>query len=499
MMASADLARLVRLVERAQAKGVLVGDHAQLGAVEAGGLFRLLVDIRAVELERVRRFSAAWEAEASLRLRARDPAVLRVYEANGRIHGGDRLQMADAAVAAWREARVAGASVVICAADHAGVDDLARRIRALRVAAGEVEPTGVVAGEQVVGVGEEVVTTRNDRRLMTSAGAWVRNGDRWAVTARHGDGSLTVSHLDGRGRVVLPADYVGEEVSLAYALTVHKAQGVTVDRAVVVADEATTAEALYVGMTRGRHDNVALAVCDRLDDERQSEPVAAVDVLAAALGRVSAEQAALDVLRQELAASESLAVVAPRLANLDAWIARECPPDPAVQLERLAMQRSHAERSTRPGVLTRSGRDDRRLLAGLDARQAELDAAGEHRAAWLAEHADILAYRDDLASQVDARRVALGMHAVATRPTHLVELLGPVPGDAADATWAELAGRVEAYREEWGVRLEDLREPPLDGAQLREWRAVVQTAEVLSPVHVGHLDDDADLGASIDL
>ena len=31
------------LGEQANAKVVLVGDHAQLGAVEAGGLFRLLV------------------------------------------------------------------------------------------------------------------------------------------------------------------------------------------------------------------------------------------------------------------------------------------------------------------------------------------------------------------------------------------------------------------------------------------------------------------------
>ncbi|MBW3615909.1 MAG: AAA family ATPase, partial [Actinobacteria bacterium] len=43
MVGSADLARVVILAERAQAKVVLLGDHRQLGAVEAGGLFRLLV------------------------------------------------------------------------------------------------------------------------------------------------------------------------------------------------------------------------------------------------------------------------------------------------------------------------------------------------------------------------------------------------------------------------------------------------------------------------
>jgi hypothetical protein len=76
MLASRDLARLAQLAHRAEAKLVLVGDHAQLGAVEAGGLFRLLVDIDAVELSGVWRFSVAWERDASLRLRARDPVSL---------------------------------------------------------------------------------------------------------------------------------------------------------------------------------------------------------------------------------------------------------------------------------------------------------------------------------------------------------------------------------------------------------------------------------------
>jgi hypothetical protein len=126
---------------------------------------------------------------------------------------------------------------------------------------------------------------------MTSAGGWVRNGDRWTVTHRHPDGSLTVSRLGGHGRVVLPAAYVAADVALAYALTVHKAQGVTVDRAVLVADDATTAEALYVGMTRGRHHNTALVVCDSLDPNHHDTAPTAAEILVAALGRVSAEQA----------------------------------------------------------------------------------------------------------------------------------------------------------------------------------------------------------------
>jgi conjugative relaxase-like TrwC/TraI family protein len=501
MVASRDLARLAQLANRAEAKLVLVGDHAQLGAVEAGGLFRLLADVNTVELAGVRRFSAAWERDASLRLRARDPGVIVEYDRHGRVTSCDRLGALDAAFTAWHDARSVGASVVICATDNATVAAVAGRIRAARVAAGEVEPTGIAAARGLtVGVGDEILTTRNDRRLMTSAGAWVRNGDRWTVAARHADGSITVSHLAGHGRVVLPADYVNQEVSLAYALTVHKAQGVTVDRAVLVADEAISAEALYVAMTRGRHDNTALVVCDQLDDEHRDTSPSAVDVLTAALGRVSAEQAALEALRATLAASESLAVLAPRLANLDAWIARERPPDPTIELPRLAARRQRLEQHARPGVLTRSRRDDRRLLQGVDERHRELEAMASRRAAWLEQHADTLAYRDQLAAQVADRRAALAADAVSTQPDHLVQLIGPVPEDGAGRErWSRLAGRVEAYREHWSIDPDDIRHPPIDGTQHREWNAAVKTVEMIERINQPHLDRGIERGLGIEL
>ena len=54
MLSSSDLAALVEAVEAADAKLVLVGDHRQLGAVEAGGLFRLrAADSRAAELNQL--------------------------------------------------------------------------------------------------------------------------------------------------------------------------------------------------------------------------------------------------------------------------------------------------------------------------------------------------------------------------------------------------------------------------------------------------------------
>ena len=89
------------------------------------------------------------------------------------------------------------------AADHDTVDQLASRARAARVAAGEVEPDGINVGHQTVGVGDEIVTTRNDRRLVTTTGAWVRNGDRWHI---HTDPNGTLRPvLDGREASPCPA------------------------------------------------------------------------------------------------------------------------------------------------------------------------------------------------------------------------------------------------------------------------------------------------------
>lgn len=496
MVASRDLARLAVIAEQAGAKLVLVGDYAQLGAVEAGGLFRLLADAHGVELSGVRRFTHEWERDASLRLRSRDPAVLDDYHEHGRLIPTDRLGVLDAAADHWLAARERGESLVVCATDNATVSAICDKIRAERIAMGEVHLDGVTAaGGRVVGVGDEIVTLRNDRQLMTTGGGFVRNGDRWTITATHPDGSLAVSHLDGHGRTILPADYVAERVALAYALTVHKAQGITVDRSLMVIDETTTAEALYVGMTRGRGDNTALVCCDSLDLERHELPAAPIEVAVAALGRASAEESATAVLRVVLDASESLAVLAPRLANVTAQIQRETPDNPEPELARLAARRVHLERHARPGFLTRAGRDDRRALRDLDDRVMELEEARGHRQAWLAEHADLFGYRDHLADQVATRRNALGVRAAIDQPNHLIDLLGPMPDDDdGRARWAAQAARVEAYREEWGVDADQLQRAPVDGIQFQQWDTAIHSIELIRRLDSLSLERSIDRG-----
>lgn len=287
MVTSKQFAELTRLAESARAKVVAVGDYRQLGAVDAGGLFHLLAkDRSAAELTGVWRFKHCWERDASLALRDRVRSVVDTYDAEGRIHRGAGEAAIDLVARRWAELADQGRSVVMLAQRRDDADALSLIARSHLVSQGVVQRWGRDIGGQMIGVGDQIVTLRNDRRSLTDTGNWVRNGDRWTVTDA-GDG-LTV-RSEERGTVRLANEYVNEHVTLGYALTVHKAQGMTVDHGIVLVDDTTTAEALYVGMTRGRESNEAFVRCDHTDVDH-------LDVFESAVIRDTTERSALETV-----------------------------------------------------------------------------------------------------------------------------------------------------------------------------------------------------------
>ena len=253
-----SLDELVSAAKGAGAKVLLAGDWAQLSAVDAGGAFGLLVRDRAElapQLTEVRRFHNEWEKVASTALRLGREEAVATYEAHGRVSGGGRPEMLERLYQSWKADVAVGKSSLMIAPDTATVAELNRRARQDRVDAGEVLADGVaLAGGQVAGVGD-VVVTRENNRLLGTAKSWVKNGDRWTVTAANEDGSMALRRLNGNGEVTLPADYVAHHVELAYATTAHRAQGCTVQTAHAFVSPTTTREALYVAATRGREVN----------------------------------------------------------------------------------------------------------------------------------------------------------------------------------------------------------------------------------------------------
>jgi len=244
----------------------------------------------------------------------------------------------------------------------------------------------------------------------------------------------------------------------------------------------------------------ALVCADNLDEERHDRPATTHDLLAAAFARNTAEHSALDALRETLERSESLAVIAPRLANLQAQLDRNTPEDPEPELRRLAARRTYLERHARPGLLTRAGRDDRRRLRDLGDEQAALEAADDRRRNWLDQHASLFEYRDQLAARAASRRQALGAAAIVYQPPHLVDLLGPVPtAEAERVQWSALAAGVEAYREEWGVDPNELRVAPYDSVQRRRWDIAIHSIELAGRMEALLVADSRERSFGIEL
>lgn len=287
------------------AKVLLVGDWAQLAAVEAGGAFGMLVRDRTTppELLDVHRFHNSWETQASLRLRNGDPHVIDTYESNARIREGDTDAMLDSVFHAWHDDRAAGRSSLMIAPTRDTVTALNSRARDDRIAAGHTDPTRAVRlrDHTLASVGDTIITRRNNRRLHAGRG-WVKNGDRWSITAINDDASITVRRAGRRGPSVhLPAEYVTDHVELGYAVTAHRAQGATVDTAHAMVQIGMTRETLYVAMTRGRRANTAYIATDQPDDEAHHSPTAPTgrSILTSVLQHVGADRSAHELIAEQ--------------------------------------------------------------------------------------------------------------------------------------------------------------------------------------------------------
>lgn len=304
------LDQITQQAEQQGAKVLLVGDWAQLQSVDAGGAFAMLANARrdAPELTDVHRFTHPWEKTSSLELRHGHASAIDTLIEHDRIHGAEEEQSMDAAYTAWRNDQRVGKASILVAETQQSVTALNQRARADRIIDGTINPTRELPLHDGTSVceGDLVITRRNDRRLR-SGSSWVRNGDRWVVTRLREDGSVTIRPTGRRfgGSIVLPAAYVAEHLDLGYAVTAHRAQGVTTDTSHVVVTSTTTRENLYVAMTRGRQENHAYVAIDRPDEDHShahpgdNPDATARSVLFGVLQHVGAEPSAHQAIVSE--------------------------------------------------------------------------------------------------------------------------------------------------------------------------------------------------------
>lgn len=322
MSSTKDVAALVEIARDRGAVVRMIGDPAQLDAVESGGLMRLVAsETNAPELTDVVRFGDdTAQAAASIAIRSGQASALDFHAGKGWIHGGGRDEMIPAVVDDHFTDVEAGRDGIVLASTTAVVRELNTQIQNRHRDSGAAKTRRLVdlADELTAGRGDIVVTRSNNGSLRpkggTRPGSRVQNGDRWRVEKVGKDGSLTVRHLRHRGRVTLDANYVAECTELGYASTIHRAQGITVDVARTVVDETTNRRGLYVALTRGRHENHAYAVTEapldldteapHLHPEVDDRLATSRGVLEAALDRDEGHTTATEQLREALAAAD---------------------------------------------------------------------------------------------------------------------------------------------------------------------------------------------------
>ncbi|HEX5599206.1 MAG TPA: AAA family ATPase, partial [Hyphomicrobiaceae bacterium] len=284
-----QLERVLSHAADAGAKVVLVGDPQQLQAIEAGAAFRSIHERQGgAEIGEVRRQREDWQRDATRDLATgRTGHALEAYRSHGMVHEAQtREQARGDLIERWDRDRQSapGRSRIILTHTNDEVralNEAAReRMRAARNLEDEVRLT-VERGERRFASGDRVMFLQNER------GLGVKNGTLGTIEHVSAQ-SMSVQTDDGRSVSFDVRDYT--RIDHGYAATFHKAQGMTVDRAHVLATPGMDVHGSYVALSRHR---------DGVDLHYGRDDFASRDRLVRTLSRDRAKDMASDYERAD--------------------------------------------------------------------------------------------------------------------------------------------------------------------------------------------------------
>jgi Ti-type conjugative transfer relaxase TraA len=349
MIGTRQMARILDEAQTHGAKVVLIGDPMQLQAIEAGAAFRL-VDGRTghAELTEVWRQQQEWQKEATAQFakggKDNVSRALDEYDNHRNINVcGTHEDAKTKTVLAWNGARTQEPekTQIMLAYTRADVSDLNKKARGLRQKNGELgkdDSFPTEKGTKKFAQGERIYFLRNDREL------GVKNGTLGTVEKIEGDRytvRLDKDDPQGHPRRVsfTPSQY--NNIDYGYAATIHKAQGVTVDRAYVLADEHMTRNTAYVAMSRHRESAQLFYGTDKF---------ASRDALKTTLSRKADKDLSSDYQFEKPAGMQKVAEIDPAIAKkaMDAEkymsdMEKEIKADISPSLYRQAIERKAAE------------------------------------------------------------------------------------------------------------------------------------------------------------
>ena len=251
MVGTRQLERVLSHAAEAGAKVVLVGDPQQLQSIEAGAAFRSIFERHGgAEIGEVRRQREDWQRDATRDLATgRTGEAIHAYDRQGMLHeAASREQARDDLIEGWDRDRRASPDKSRIILTHTNDE-----VRALNEAArGRMRDAGdlgddvrlaVERGERSFAHGDRIMFLQNER------GLGVKNGTLGTIL-EVSQQSMSVRADDGRNVSFDLKDY--DRVDHGYAATIHKAQGMTVDRTHILATPGLDAHSSYVALSRHR-------------------------------------------------------------------------------------------------------------------------------------------------------------------------------------------------------------------------------------------------------
>ncbi|MEN3214054.1 Ti-type conjugative transfer relaxase TraA [Methylorubrum populi] len=512
MVASEQLSRIVREVERRGAKLVLVGDAMQLQPIEAGAGFRAIIEIIGyAELAEIWRQADPAMRRASVAFaRGETAAALGVYRECGMVRfTPDRAAARAALIAAWKPDYLGHkpdgrpSETLILAQTNVDVLALNAMARSALKADGMLSGEArfvTERGERMFAPGDRVLFLENDRAL------GVKNG-MLATVETAASGRLMVRlDRDGTGdgaRIEVRAELY-RNLDHGYAATVHKSQGATLDRVHVLATPGMDRHLAYVAMTRHRQSVVLHgAHADFISPGRRAKlgatPTnAALDTASLAgmawrLGRDGAKASTLDFAGEAAfreAAVELTALDPGRMARDLGALARRLEADAPIPDNSASVDPASAT-ALPPAEATPSDPSLSPALAALDAALARLERA-ETEIADRVRPQDLRA----LASAFAERRSLNGHAALA--PALVRRARGMLR--QAKARWHRLHGLATRLSEAWGAVVARHGLAATDRSQVVELEA--RTEAVQAPESAASQEQKAPLApflAAVDL
>jgi len=478
MVDSRALARLIDHAQEADAKLVLIGDPAQLGEIEAGGLFAsIAARTEPIVLDEVIRHRHELEREGAKLIREGEGReALSIYQGAERVTvSDDPLARREAMVEDWWRSFDQGEDALMIAKRNAEVRELNALARERMKVADRLGPEEVRVGEASFAVGDQVITRINDQRQN------IYNRERWRVAEVDAESQrLVLVGIDTRGRVCVDSDYLGRvrerdggpAIEHAYAATTYQAQGATVDTAFVMADPSMDRQEFYVATSRTREQTYLYATPEIQFDRDEFAPRSphlreGLDHIAEAAERDGSQVSAHDeALRQEFGQLPT-DELSRRLHELRAEAGAEQDNQGAYRRvdERLGeaverLESISAQREAMPEPRRRKRREDRAERAAQERwLSLQEEGTGKRIEQLRSERADLPEVRHEararqsVAEHVLAERErAAATAARLSPPSYIKRELGERPSDPTKAAaWDRAVRGIEGYRVRNGV------------------------------------------------